>query len=101
MRRENEFVRIMRLPAVLAVVPITRATLLRYVAAGQFPRPIRLGGTKAKARAIGWISTEVDAWIAARQAERDAAKTHEPDAQIAGAVAKRRPRGAKSLAVPA
>jgi len=28
------------------------------VAQGKFPQPIRLG-----ARAVGWLSSEVDAWI--------------------------------------
>ena len=31
-----------------------------------FPRPIRLGP-----RAVGWVATEVDDWVAARRAERE------------------------------
>lgn len=31
-----------------------------------FPRPIRLGS-----RSVGWLSSEVAAWIADRKAERD------------------------------
>ena len=34
-----------------------------------FPRPISIG-----ARAVGWIASEVDAWIAARTADRDGRK---------------------------
>ena len=35
---------------------------------GTFPKPVQLG-----ARASGFVAVEVDAWIAARIAERDAA----------------------------
>jgi prophage regulatory protein len=38
------------------------------IAAGNFPRPISLG-----AMTRGFVESEVDAWIAARMAERDGA----------------------------
>lgn len=56
-----------RLPAVCAYNQFSRSTLLRKVAAGEFPRPIRLG-----ANSIAWPAAEVIAWAAARIAERDA-----------------------------
>ncbi len=37
---------------------------------GKFPKRIRLSGTAAKPRVIGWLEDEVDAWIAAKAAER-------------------------------
>jgi prophage regulatory protein len=37
------------------------------MAAGRFPRQVRVGGR------VGWLSTEIDQYIAARIAERDAA----------------------------
>jgi prophage regulatory protein len=35
---------------------------------GRFPRRVKLGPNS-----VGWVSTEIDAWIEARIAERDAA----------------------------
>jgi prophage regulatory protein len=53
--------RIVRLPGVIAMVALSRSTVLNKVAAGEFPAPIHLG-----ARARGWIEAEVLAWIEAR-----------------------------------
>ena len=43
-----------------ARVALTRTALLKRVAKGMFPRPIKLGGT----RTVRWVATEVDTWIA-------------------------------------
>ena len=51
-------IRIVRLPAVQARTGLARSTIYVRVADGSFPQPIRLG-----ARALGWIESEVDAWI--------------------------------------
>jgi prophage regulatory protein len=48
--------------------------LHQLVRSRRFPAPIKLG-----CRSVGWISAEVDAWIRARIAERDA--------RISGAIA--------------
>jgi len=57
-----------RLQAVCRYNQFSRSTLLRKVAAGEFPRPIRLGSNS-----IAWPAAEVIAWAAARVAERDKA----------------------------
>jgi prophage regulatory protein len=54
-------VRFLRLSEVRHRVPYSRATIYRLITAGQFPRPYSLG-----ARAVAWLESEVDAWIAAR-----------------------------------
>jgi prophage regulatory protein len=54
---------ILRLPAVKARVALSRSTIYARVAAGTFPRPVILG---AGARAVGWISAEIDAWLEAQ-----------------------------------
>ena len=41
-------------------VGLTRSPLYARVKAGTFPKPIRLGN----GRAVGWIETEIDAWLA-------------------------------------
>lgn len=53
--------RILRLPAVLAKVSISRATVYNYGRLGLFPRPVKLGP-----RAVGWYESDIDAWIASR-----------------------------------
>ena len=50
--------RVLRLPRVQARTGLARSTIYVRVANGSFPQPIRLG-----ARAVGWIESEVDAWI--------------------------------------
>lgn len=56
--RDN--VRIMRLKQVAEMVGLGRSSIYRKIQEGTFPSPIKLGG----ARASGWLSTEVVAWIA-------------------------------------
>ena len=53
--------RFLRLSEVRGRVPYSRATIYRLITAGQFPRPYSLG-----ARAVAWLESEIDAWIAAR-----------------------------------
>jgi prophage regulatory protein len=52
---------ILRLPAVLSLVGLSRSTLYEEIAAGRFPRQVRL--TK---RSVGWRSEEVAKWLADR-----------------------------------
>ena len=41
---------------------LSRSTIYARIAEGAFPRPIDLGG----GRAVGWIESEIDAWLQAR-----------------------------------
>ena len=52
---------ILRVHHVLQLIPISRSTLGRWVDAGDFPPPVRLGGPES--RAIGWYRTVVEEWI--------------------------------------
>jgi prophage regulatory protein len=49
---------ILRLPAVKARTGLSRSTIYLRIAAGTFPAPVSLG-----ARAVGWIESEIDAWL--------------------------------------
>jgi prophage regulatory protein len=60
-----------------------------------FPRPVQIGP-----RAVGWIASEVDAWIEARTARRDAATPGAPDSELAGTGRRTAPRR-RPLARPA
>lgn len=53
--------RIIRLPGVRARVSMSRSTIYQRVSEGTFPAPVNLGK-----RAVGWIETEVDSWLAAQ-----------------------------------
>jgi len=47
-------------------IRFSRQWLRKLIAAGKFPKPINMG-----AQSIGWVSTEIDAWIGARIQARD------------------------------
>ncbi|HCE92405.1 MAG TPA: transcriptional regulator [Acidovorax sp.] len=42
---------------------LSRSTIYRLVEAGRFPKPIKIS-----AKAVGWISTDLDEWLANRGA---------------------------------
>lgn len=54
--------RFLRLPEVEFVVGKKRSTIYRDIAAGKFPAPYELGSS----RSVGWLSTEINAWILSR-----------------------------------
>lgn len=41
-------------------VGLTRSPLYARIRAGTFPKPVRLGNS----RAVGWIESEIDEWLA-------------------------------------
>lgn len=58
--------RILRLPEVMVLARRSRSSILRDVKAERFPKPIKLGPWS-----IGFVATEVEAWLADRIADRD------------------------------
>ncbi len=52
---------ILRLPQVKIRVGLSRSSIYLGVSQGKFPRPVSLG-----ARAVGWLESEVDAWLSQR-----------------------------------
>ena len=59
---------IYRLPAVCEVTGLSKATIYRLLARGEFPARVRLSP-----RCVGWRVAEIDAWLAARAAVRERA----------------------------
>jgi prophage regulatory protein len=57
---------VLRRKAVEAKTGHSTSTIYERMAAGAFPRPIKLG-----ARAVGWLEEEIDEYLAQRIAERD------------------------------
>lgn len=51
----------LRLIEVRNRVPYSRSTIYQLIAQGKFPKPISLG-----ARAVAWLESDIDEWIAAR-----------------------------------
>jgi prophage regulatory protein len=54
--------RILRRPEVEARTGLSRSTIYAWMQRGDFPKPVALG-----ARLVGWIESDIDAWLAARQ----------------------------------
>jgi prophage regulatory protein len=59
--------RIIRRPTVEAKTGLKHSEIYDRIKLGTFPRQVPLG-----VKAVGWLEHEVDAWIEARGAERDA-----------------------------
>ncbi len=56
-----------RKKVVVALTGLSATTLWRLTRRGEFPKPIRLS-----AGAVGWLDTEIMAWLAERVAARNA-----------------------------
>jgi len=52
---------ILRLPQVKIRVGLSRSSIYLAVSQGTFPKPVSLG-----VRAVGWLESEVDAWLSQR-----------------------------------
>lgn len=59
---ENQH-KVLRLPAVIDRVGLGRASIYAYMERGDFPRPIKIGD-----RAVAWRESDVNAWLASREA---------------------------------
>lgn len=59
--------RLLKRPEVREKTSLSDSELYRQIAAGAFPRPIRL---TPNGRAVAWLESEVDAWIESRLADR-------------------------------
>ena len=68
--------RLLRLPQVIERTGLGRSSIYERVAAGTFPAAVPLTAT-----ARAWPESEVQQWISARIAERDARPSSRPDVQ--------------------
>ncbi|UJJ56836.1 MULTISPECIES: helix-turn-helix transcriptional regulator [Rhodanobacter] len=57
--------RLLRLRDVLYRTGMSRSRVYAHMAEGQFPRLVKLG------RSSAWLESEIEAWIAAKIAQRD------------------------------
>jgi len=58
----------LRLPDILELVPVSKATLYRWIAAGEFPRQRRLTRTGST---VAWPTAQVHAWLESNPATND------------------------------
>ena len=61
MTRSTQPLRLMRMGEVIEMVGVSRATIYRWMDAGDFPRSIALGGNS-----IAWSEKSVQEWIESR-----------------------------------
>lgn len=54
--------RLLRIPAVMGLTGVSRATIYKWIEAQRFPAPVRLG-----ANSVAWRYADVEAWIASRE----------------------------------
>lgn len=74
MEAKNSPAQLLRRRQVEGLIGLRRSAIYAAMAAGRFPRPIHLGP-----RAVAWLASEVDEWIAERVAEsRTTAATAQP-----------------------
>lgn len=66
---------ILRRKQVEARTGLSCATLYRRMAIGEFPLPVSLGGNS-----VGWVESEVTAWIEERIKQRSTSSTSRKDA---------------------
>lgn len=52
---------ILRLPAVLSTVGLSRSSVYLRITQGTFPKSVSLG-----ARAVGWLESDIEAWVSQR-----------------------------------
>lgn len=65
--------RLIRRPEVLSRVGLSSSTLYEMIAAGDFPAPIPIGR-----QAVGFLESEVEAWIKNRIEQRDSRTRKQP-----------------------
>jgi prophage regulatory protein len=58
--------KILRRPAVEALTGLSKPDIYELIAAGSFPRPVKLS-----AKRVGWLASEIEGWQRQRVAERD------------------------------
>lgn len=63
---ENQRAQLLRRNTVLERCGMSTSTLYRLMDQKRFPPPVRIGG-----RAVAWVESEINEWIAARIEERD------------------------------
>jgi prophage regulatory protein len=76
---------VLRRPDVVHLVGLSAKTIVRWVRAGTFPPPVKLGP-----QAVGWLRTDVDTWLQQQAAKRPASAWTKASAPLAPPEARKR-----------
>ena len=68
MNDKSKHDQVLRWRQVRDVVGLSRSTLWRMSREGRFPQPVQL----SSAASVGWLKSEVEAWVRERAAQREA-----------------------------
>lgn len=68
---------ILRLPEVKTRTGLSRSTIYLRISEDRFPKSVSLGG-----RAVGWIESEIDAWLEQRIAQSRENQTSMGEAHV-------------------
>ncbi|MEX3316651.1 helix-turn-helix transcriptional regulator [Sulfitobacter sp. PS-8MA] len=60
---------VLRLPEVRERVGLSKSSIYAFIAAEQFPKPIRIG-----ARAVAWRLSDIEAWLASKSEQNSSPK---------------------------
>ncbi len=58
--------KLIKLKQVMDCTGLARSTVYKFMADGQFPKPVKLGS-----KMVAWVESEVSAWIQERVSARD------------------------------
>lgn len=58
--------KLIKLKQVMDCTGLARSTVYKFMADGQFPKPVKLGS-----KMVAWVESEVQEWIKQRMSERD------------------------------
>ena len=61
--------KLIKLKQVMECTGLARSTVYKFMAEGQFPKPVKLG-----VRMVAWVEAEIQAWVNEKIANRDVAK---------------------------
>lgn len=63
---------ILKRKTVQEITSLSTSTIYKLMSQGKFPRPVNLGNNR-----VGWVDSEVGAWVENRIAGRDMGASHE------------------------
>lgn len=58
--------KLIRLKQVMECTGLARSTVYKFIAEGDFPKPVKLG-----VRVAAWVESEINDWVNARISQRD------------------------------
>jgi prophage regulatory protein len=61
--------KLIKLKQVMECTGLARSTVYKFMAEGQFPKPVKLG-----VRMVAWVETEIQEWVREKITTRDSAK---------------------------